>query len=80
MDAQLALLGCSGCGGAGKGEGAERHMTVLITSGLCMLCLGTVTAAPAPLSPEVVWVGEEATKAQANEHDIGISDSVPASL
>lgn len=48
MDARLVLSGCSGCGGAGKGEGAERHMTVPITSGLCTPWPGAPTAAPAP--------------------------------
>lgn len=48
MDALFVLSGCSGCGGAGRGEEAERHMTVPITSELCMPWPGAPTAAPVP--------------------------------
>lgn len=53
MDAQLVLLGCSGRGGAGKGEAVRRRMTVLITSGLCALCSGHPQLPRPPFPPEV---------------------------
>lgn len=54
MEAWLALLGWSGCGGAGKGDGAERHMKVMKRSGLCML-VGFPQLLQFPLALEAVW-------------------------